>query len=551
MLKKSISFLCIGAISSVLALTNYAYAADNTKLKQNKKRNVIYVLTDDQRYDELGILNPILNTPNMDKLANGGVHFKNAFVTTALCSPSRASILTGQYMHNHGVVDNNKAPREGTEFFPQYLQQAGYQTGFIGKWHMGEAEGHGTSDGPQPGFDYWLSFPGQGVYYPKTLPNGKPYTFNINGKRVPQKGYITDELTDYSIGWLDSVKKDEPFFLYLSHKAVHSNFAPAKRHENQYDAVKIPEPASQADTPENNKGKPMWVQNQRNSWHGVDFLYHSSLDVKEYKKQYHRAISAVDDSLGRILQWLEENDLTESTTVVLMGDNGFMFGEHGLIDKRNAYEESMRVPLLAYAPGYLEAGTVVDKMVANIDIAPTFLEMAGVEKPSHFDGDSFLSIAKGQTDPDWRTDFLYEYYWEFNYPSTPTTFALRADKFKYIQYHGIWDTEELYDIENDPNEMVNLIDDPKHIETLVNMRAELFKKLQNNQGQHTVPYTEKFSSGAVFREGSRSKAAEFPDDWLRNDDAKDLRQFMKHGVKSLSAEKQKEFNKKYKTNKAH
>ncbi|MDG2393355.1 MAG: sulfatase [Thalassotalea sp.] len=524
--------LLLGA-SSLFALFGQTTLVQAAEKAANTKRNIIYVLTDDQRYDELGILNPILNTPNMDKLANEGIHFKNAFVTTALCSPSRASILTGQYMHNHGVVDNNKPAREGTIFFPEYLQDAGYQTAFIGKWHMGESAGHGVSDMPQNGFDYWLSFPGQGIYYPKTMPNGKPYTFNINGKRVPQTGYITDELTDYSIDWLTERDESKPFMLYLSHKAVHANFSPAKRHENLYEDVTLPVPASQADTPENRKGKPMWVQNQRNSWHGVDFPYHSSLDVQSYKKQYHRAIGAVDDSLGRILTWLEENNLTENTTVILMGDNGFMFGEHGLIDKRNAYEESMRVPLLAYAPGYLEAGKVVTEMVANIDIAPTLLEMAGVASPKHFDGKSFLDLAQGKAKGEWRNNFLYEYYWEFNYPSTPTTFALRSDNFKIIQYHGVWDTEELYDLKNDPKEMVNLIDDPKYLAVKVEMRGKLFTLLANNKGEHTVPFTEKFSSGAVYREEGRSKAAEFPEHWLKEDGEDGLRDFMKHDKKRL------------------
>jgi arylsulfatase A-like enzyme len=243
--------------------------------------------------------------------------------------------------------------------------------------------------------------------------------------------------------------------------------------------------------------------------------------------QYHRALSAVDDSIGRINAWLEANGLAETTTVMLMGDNGFMFGEHGLIDKRNAYEESMRVPLLAYAPGYLEPGQVVEEIVANIDIAPTILDMAGVDKPEQFEGDSWLTLLNGNKNTDWRQELLYEYYWEFNYPQTPTTFALRSDNFKLIQYHGVWDTEELYDIKNDPKEMVNLIDDPKYLPVKVAMRKKLFAMLTNDNNQHAVPYTEKFSHGAVFREKNRSKAAEFPTQWLKEETDKDLRQFMK------------------------
>jgi arylsulfatase A-like enzyme len=483
--------------------------------------NVIFVLTDDQRYDELGFLNDVIQTPNMDRMAAEGVYFENAFVTTSLCSPSRASILTGRYMHNHGVVDNNRPARDGTVYFPTYLQEAGYDTAFVGKWHMG-----GNQDDRQPGFDHWVSFPGQGFYYPTVTRSGAPNTININGTRVEQQGYITDELTDYALEWLTNRESEEPFFLYLSHKAVHANFAPAQRHAELYSDVEIPIPPSQADTEENYDGKPMWVKNQRNSWHGVDFPYHSPLNVQEYKRQYHRTLTAVDDSLGRVFSWLEENDLSSNTIVFLMGDNGFMFGEHGLIDKRNAYEESMRVPLLAYGPGSIGSGVTVEKIVANIDIAPTMLDIAGVPAPEHFDGRSFYPLSREEDPGSWRDYLLYEYYWEFNYPQTPTTFALRTDDYKFIQYHGVWETEELYDMRDDPTEMNNLIADPAHLGIVAEFRSQLFALLENVQGEHTIPYTEKFSQGSVFRERDRSQAAEFPERWLRAGDESDLREFM-------------------------
>ena len=487
--------------------------------------NVIFILTDDQRYDELGFLNPVIDTPNMDRLAEEGAHFRNAFVTTALCSPSRASILTGQYMHNHGVVDNNEPPRPGTVFFPRYLQQAGYETAFIGKWHMGEkASAEGNLDDPQPGFDHWVSFAGQGDYYPTTR-NGRKSMLNINGAHVEQKGYITDELTDYALDWLGSRRDDKPFFMYLSHKAVHANFAPAERHKAQYADRTVPVPPSQADTPENRRGKPLWAQNQRNSWHGVDFPYHSQLDVQSYKMQYHRALSAVDDSIGLLLEWLEESGNLDNTYVFLMGDNGFLFGEHGLIDKRNAYEESMRVPLLMRGPD-VESGLEVEEMVANIDIAPTMLEIAGMPSYDHFDGRSFYPLARQESDMPWRDELLYEYYWEFNYPSTPTTFALRTPDFKFIQYHGVWDTDELYDMRNDPGESTNLINDPEYLPVIADMRRRLFNRLENRAGEHTIPYTEKFSSGAVYRSRDGAKAAQFPDQWLREGNEGDLRNFM-------------------------
>jgi len=516
--------ICLLLFSSNLYSSEREQAGNRTV----EGMNVIFILTDDQRYDELGFMNPVLETPHMDKMAAEGVHFSNAFVTTSLCSPSRASILTGQYMHNHGVVDNNSGVAKGSVFFPQYLQDAGYQTAFFGKWHMGESQSsHREMDGPQPGFDHWMSFAGQGHYYP-VVRNGKVNQFNINGRHVPQKGYITDELTDYTIEWLSNGREsDKPFFIYLSHKAVHADFTPPPRYADLYADAVIPVPESQADTEENYRGKPMWVKNQRNSWHGVDFPYHSTLDVQKYKLQYHRTLTAVDDSIGRVNDWLSANGLADNTIVILMGDNGFMFGEHGLIDKRNAYEESMRVPMLVYIPGLAQPGRVVEEIVAGLDIGPTVLDIAGVKTmPEQFEGQSMLPLALGEKEIPWRDDLLYEYYWEFNYPMTPTTFALRTAEFKLIQYHGIWDTEELYDIKNDPREMHNLINDPKFLEVRVKMRKELHRRLANNSNQHVIPYTEKWGPGAHSRSREGSKAAQFPDDWIKSDDEDGLRDFM-------------------------
>lgn len=476
--------------------------------------NIIFVLTDDQRYDAIGALDPNIDTPNMDKMLNEGAHFQNAFVTTSLCSPSRATILTGQYMHTHGVVDNNKVDVSHLEFFPERLQAAGYQTAFIGKWHMGA---HG--DDPQPGFDYWVSFKGQGHYRPVT--NGNQSWLNVNGARVPQTDYITDELTEYAMNWLRTVDQDAPFMLYLSHKAVHADFIPAERHRDLYQD-RLPDlPASGIDSAENREGKPLWVHNQRNSWHGVDFPYHSDLDIREYRREYNRSLSAVDESLGSLIAWLEAEDLADNTIIVLMGDNGFMFGEHGLIDKRNAYEESMRVPLIMYAPSKIQPGLKIDEVVANLDIAPTMLEWAGLAAPDHYEGRSMAALIEQGEDKTWRDTLFYEYFWEYDFPSTPTTFAIRTPTHKLIQYHGVWDLEELYHIVDDPNERVNLIDDPDSVETKIELRKALFEGLQNVQGENLIRYTERTSSGTVFRHEDRSKAAEFPERWLRPDGAPD------------------------------
>jgi N-acetylglucosamine-6-sulfatase len=466
------------------------------RLPGTQPKNVIFVLVDDLRHDALGVAgHPWIETPHLDGLARGGVRMRNAFVTTSLCSPSRASILTGHYAHRHRVVDNNNPVPAGTVFFPQYLQRVGYETAFVGKWHMG-----GESDAPQPGFDRWVSFRGQGTYLPSKA------GLNVDGKPVPQRGYITDELTDYAVDWLKQRQPNRPFFLYLSHKAVHADFVPAERHKGRYRDKPFNAPATMADTPENNAGKPMWVRNQRNSWHGVDFPYHSNLDVAEYHRRYAETMLAVDDSIGQIMSLLRERGLLESTIVMFMGDNGFAFGEHGLIDKRTAYEESMRVPLLMSGGG-LPAGAAVEDVVANIDIAPTILEAAGLAAPA-MDGRSMLRLARGERVP-WRDVLLYEYYWERNFPHTPAMHAVRGSRYKYIRYYGLWDTDELYDLQADPLEARNLIRDPAQRATVTRMNAQLFDVLAETGGLY-IPLSPDRGGTQNLRRKSGSRGAEFP-----------------------------------------
>jgi N-acetylglucosamine-6-sulfatase len=459
-----------------------------------KPRNIIFILTDDHRYDALGFLKgqPFLETPHLDSLARDGAYLKNAFVTTALCSPSRATVLTGKYAHKHKIVDNNTAIPAGTTFFASYLQKAGYQTAFIGKWHMG-----GESDAPQPGFNRWVSFRGQGTYLPSA--NG----LNVDGQKVPQKGYITDELTDYAVEFIE--KQQGPYFVYLSHKAVHAEFIPAERHKGKFDRAQFVPPASLSATAVN---RPMWVQNQRNSWHGVDYPYHSTLDIEDYYKRYAECLCAVDESVGRVLALLKKRGELESTLVIYMGDNGFAFGEHGLIDKRTAYEESMRVPLLARCPELFRGGQTVQPVVANLDIMPTVLEAAGVPAPVGGDGASFLPLLQGRSIA-WRDSLLYEYYWERNFPQTPTMHALRTDRYKYIRYHGIWDLDELYDLQEDPGELQNLIQSPTHQETVKRMNQRLFEILENTDGMNMPLYRDK--GGVNNRRNPKGpQAAPFP-----------------------------------------
>ncbi len=456
---------------------------------QQKKYNIIYILADDHRYDAMGFMNKIegLKTPGMDRMAKEGAHVKNAFVSTALCSPSRASILTGQYAHTHTVVDNDAPLPKNLVFFPEYLQKNGYQTAFLGKWHMGN-----TGDQPQPGFDYWLSFHGQGNYYNST--------FNINGKRVkqPADGYITDQLTDHAIGWLKERNKSKPFFMYLSHKGVHAEFQPAERHKGRYADLPIHTPPSMyltatdssrvygipsaPTTKVNYRDIPQWVRRQRYSWHGVDYMYHGTIPFDKFYRQYLETLMAVDESVERVMNWVKAEGLVQNTMIVYMGDNGFSFGEHGLIDKRHAYEESMRVPLLVWAPGMVKPNSVIEQVVMNVDLAPTFLELAGIKKPGQMQGASFTQLLIGSPEGWKRDKVFYEYYWESAFPQTPTTFAVRSDRYKYIYYNGVWDINELFDLQEDPYEMNNLINDTTHRKIGLQLKAELFNWLENTNG---------------------------------------------------------------------
>lgn len=507
---------CLGSLLCGLMLLGTgvakAMAADETespaldlpRIEGAKPRNVLFVLTDDHRFDALEFLgHPFLKTPHMNRLAREGVHFSAGYVTTSLCSPSRASILTGRYAHNHQVIDNNNPEPPGTIFFAQYLQKIGYQTSFFGKWHMGAA-----NDDPRPGFDRWVSFRGQGHYAPH------PSGLNVDGKRVPRAGYITDELTDYCVDWLKQIDIDRPFFAYLSHKAVHAEFLPAERHKGAYADIDVEPPVTQEDSEKNYKGKPRWVKDQRNSWHGVDFPYHSRLDVVEYYKRYCETLLAVDESLGRVMQTLEERGVLDETLIIYMGDNGFCFGEHGLIDKRNAYEASMRVPFLARCPDLFEGGQEIDQVVANIDIAPTILEAAGLQTPPHMDGRSFLRLMQGKEEK-WRDSLLYEYYWERNFPQTPTMFALRTDRYKLIVYQGIWDIDELYDMREDPQERQNLIFDSEMQPLIEKLKKQLFDELEVTGGMQMPLYPHR-GRQQNLRSRSGSRPGNFAEELYRD-----------------------------------
>jgi arylsulfatase A-like enzyme len=472
----------------ILPVLASALSADPISLEASTQpKRIIFILSDDHRHDYMGFTGvvPWLETPAMDRLAREGAHFTNAYVTTSLCSPSRASILTGLYTHQHTVVDNFSPNPGDLTYFPEYLQQAGYKTAFFGKWHMGD-----DTDAPQPGFDHWESFRGQGVYYGPTL--------NINGERVQygEEIYTTDLLTRHALEWLANQDPDQPCFVYLSHKAVHAEFMPAKRHEGVYEGnrIELPPTYNQTKTCEWRDLKwPEWVAKQRVSWHGVDYMYHENKDMQELVTDYCETLLAVDDSIAAVLDYLDERDLAQSSLVLYMGDNGFSWGEHGLIDKRHFYEESAKVPFIMRYPQLIAGGKQVDAIVANIDVAPTLLDAVGADIPGYLPGRSLLNLFNGNDNPDWRDTFYYEYYWEYDFPMTPTVFGIREGNFKYIRYHGIWDRNELYNLDEDPYEMINLIEDPDQQERVRHLANKLYDWLESTGGmqiplKRTVKY---------------------------------------------------------------
>ncbi len=470
------------SLAVLLAASSLAPAQSPTA----KPRNIVFLLSDDHRFDFLGFMDrapEFLETPNLDRLAREGMHIRNAFVSTSLCSPSRASILTGQYMHHHRVVDNQRPVPPGTTFFPQYLQKAGYRTAYVGKWHMGHDD-----DGARPGFDYWASFKGQGRYFDPVI--------NVNGERQQFEGYNADVLSDLAGEWLKERRDDDqPFYLCVSFKAVHYPFQPAERHRGRYAEAAIDYPETMANTERNYRSQPRWIKERRYSIHGIDHMETGPFDkdpVPDFDalfRGYAEAVHSLDENIGRVMDALRESGHGDHTLVVYMGDNGFHLGEHGFYDKRDAFETSIRVPMLAWAPGMIEPGSATDSMIQNIDIAPTMLGVAGVvARPgARFDGRSFLPILRGQNDRPWREHILYEYHWEWNFPATPTLFAIRTDRYKYVYTHGTWDLDGFYDLQTDPIERHNLISVPAYQERIQAMREQLFTELAQSGGGMSMP----------------------------------------------------------------
>jgi arylsulfatase A-like enzyme len=458
-----------------------------------KPPNILFIMSDDHAAHAISAYGSKINqTPNLDRLANQGMRFANCFVVNSICTPSRAAILTGKYSHINGVTVFNRF--DGSQpTVAKMLQAAGYHTGMVGKWHL-------TSD--PTGFDYWNILPGQGAYHDPE--------FIEHGQKKKMTGYVTDVITDLSIEFLKNRPKDKPFFLMCHHKAPHRDWRPHPKHAALYEDSIIPEPATFNDDYRTRSGaaaeatmridknltrndlkiRPTTDLKGRelSQWNGkvVEELEETIDGVKktisgaelkkwkyqQYIKDYLRCIASVDENVGRLLDFLDQQGLSENTIVVYTSDQGFFLGDHNWYDKRFMYEESLRMPFLIRYPGVIKAGTVHQKMILNVDFAPTFLEAAGLSVPSDIQGRSFLALLKGKTPRDWRTSMYYRYY---HYPGDHQVqqhYGVRTERYKLIHFHRLneW---ELFDLAKDPHELRNVYSDPDYSKQVANLKSEL------------------------------------------------------------------------------
>jgi N-acetylglucosamine-6-sulfatase len=443
--------------------------------------NVVFILCDDLRWDCIGLneKSPV-KTPNIDRLGREGVYFKNAFCTTSLCSPSRASILSGLYAHSHGVLNNFTEYPVDLPSFPRQLQAAGYATAYIGKYHMGE-----ENDEKRPGFDYFVTHKGQGKYFDTE--------FNVDGTRLVLPGYYTHVVTDLAEKWIrGAAQGNKPFLLMLGHKAPHSFYFPEPKYEHAFDNVKVEYPPSAFQLDD----KPKWFLDRLDTWHGIygplfeyrkKFPDRSTEAVKDFAamtRAYWGTILSVDDSVGRLYNTLQELGQLDNTLFIFMGDNGLLNGEHGMVDKRTMHEPSIRLPLVVRYPRLTSIGNAlrgvpraVEQQVLTLDMAPSILDICGVAPLAKTHGASWKRLVQGDA-AGWRTSWYYEYNYEKQFPYTPNVRGVRTDRVKYIHYpHGDNAPDrhlaELYDLKSDPDETVNLIQKPEHALMVAELQQEL------------------------------------------------------------------------------
>jgi arylsulfatase A-like enzyme len=473
----------------------------------DERPNILFIMSDDHAYQAISAYGSNRNqTPNIDRLAKEGMRFDRAFVTNSICGPSRAVILTGKYSHLNGFPDNSGQAwfNRAQQSAPKLLQAAGYTTAVVGKWHLNS----------QPaGFDYWHILKGQGPYY-------NPSMITPDGD-VNHEGYTTDIITDVALEWLKNKRdKSKPFFLMYQHKAPHRNWQPAPRHLDKYKGVTIPEPETLFDdysgrtrpaaenqmsvanhlTPNDLKlvPQPGLTPEQQATFTRAYAEENKKLEetkpqgkertkwnYQRFVKDYLRCVDAVDENVGRVLNYLDESGLAKNTVVIYTSDQGWYLGEHGWYDKRWMYEESFRTPLLIRWPGQTKPGSVSDKMVMNLDFAQTFLEIAGLKAPAEMQGRSIVPVLQGQPPADWRTSVYYHYY-EFPQPHHvhPHT-GVRTERYKLIHFYTI-DAWELFDLQKDPHELKSVYDDPAYAQVVADMKKELKRLMDQYKDDGTT-----------------------------------------------------------------
>ena len=476
---------------------------------QSKPMNIVYIMTDDHTAQMMSCYDKrFANTPNLDRIARDGVRFTNSFVANSLSGPSRACLLTGKHSHKNGFTNNEHGIFDGAQpTFPKYLQKAGYQTAIFGKWHL-----HSYPTG----FDTWEIVPGQGDYY-------NPRFIKQSGDTISEHGYLTTLITDKSLDWLENRRdKQKPFCLMIHHKAIHRNWMADtcdldlyedqtfELPENFYDDYAGREAASTAemriadhmdliydlkmDGPDKNSAlKETYLSfcgrmdsAQRARWDEfyapiIKDFYAQNLSGRElaewkyqrYMRDYLKTVKSLDDNVGRVLDYLEKNGMLDNTLVVYASDQGFYMGEHGWFDKRFMYEESLRTPLVMMLPKGMDRRGDIDEMVQNIDYAPTFLELAGIDVPDDIQGRSLMPLLKGEKPDDWRKTLYYHYY---EYPAEHAVkrhYGVRDDRYKLMHFYNDIDSWELYDLQSDPHEMNNLYGQPGMEQITADMKAKL------------------------------------------------------------------------------
>ncbi len=490
-------------ILALAALTRQPAAAAD-------RPNILFIFTDDHASHAISAYGSKINkTPNLDRIANEGILFNNCFCTNSICGPSRAVIQTGKHSHLNGFRQNGNKFDSRQQTFPKLLQAVGYQTAVVGKWHLG----HGGNSDPA-GFNYWEVLVGQGPYYNPPM--------ILNGRRVKYTGYTTDIITDRALRWLKEDRDpDKPFMLMYQQKAPHRNWQPGPEHLTMYDDVTIPEPdnlfddykgrGTAAQTQDMTISKTMtpndlklvspkrFTEEQLAKWNAAyepknKAFREAKLKGKElvrwkyqrYIKDYLRCIASVDDNVGRVLDYLDETGLAKNTIVIYSSDQGFYLGDHGWFDKRFMYEESFRMPLMARWPGKIKPGTVSNALCQNLDLAETFLDIAGVAIPKDMQGVSLLPLFNGKTPDNWRKSLYYHYY-EF-YGNRRAAhlvrrhYGVRTQRYKLMHFYNL-DEWELFDLEKDPREMTSVYDNPAY----ANVAADLTTEVARLQKLYRVP----------------------------------------------------------------